>query len=144
MYRSILMKSREALQAIFSYLCSTDSPAPFLINCTAGKDRTGVVIMVVMLLAGDSAEIVAEEYHRSEEGLGPDWKRRTIDRMIVNPTFASQDRRAVERLVGARKEVMMGVVAMIEKEWGGIEGFLRQEMQVSDLVLHKSRGALLA
>ncbi len=138
------MKSQEALRAIFSYLCSTDSPEPLLINCTAGKDRTGIVIMVLMLLAGASAEDVAKEYHRSEEGLGPDWKTTTIERMIMDPSFAGQDRRAVERLVGAREEVMMDVIAMIEKEWGGIEGFVREEMKVSDWVLHKSKGALRA
>lgn len=98
--------------------------------------------MVLMLLAGASAKDVAKEYHRSEEGLGPDWKTRTTERMLMDPSFAGHDRRAVDRLVGAREEVMMDVVALIEKEWGGIEGFVRKEMQISDCVLYKSKRAL--
>lgn len=135
------MKSIGALQAILSYLCSSD-PQPFVINCTAGKDRTGIIVMVLMMLAGCSTEDIAEEYHRSEEGLGSGWKKRTIERLIVTPTFAGRDRGAIERLVGARKEVMEDVVAMIGQEWGGIEGFLGQEMQVSKQVLEKSKRAL--
>lgn len=98
--------------------------------------------MALMLLAGCSAIEVAREYHRSEDGLGQVWKTRTMERIIMNPPFAGQDRQAVERLVGAREEVMMDVVALIGKEWGGIEGFLRQEVKIPDWVLKKSKEAL--
>ena len=98
--------------------------------------------MALMLLAGCSAIEVAREYHRSEDGLGYAWKTSTIERMIMNPRFAGQDRRAVERLVGAREEVMMDVVALIGKEWGGIEGFLRQEVKTSEWILKKSKEIL--
>ncbi len=38
---------------------------PMLLNCTAGKDRTGVAIALLLELAGVSREVIVEDYMRS-------------------------------------------------------------------------------
>lgn len=42
---------------------------PVLVHCTQGKDRTGVVVIVVEMLLGARAEAIEREYLLSNEGL---------------------------------------------------------------------------
>ena len=141
-YRSLLLKSGEALKAILSCLCRVGPPSPILINCTAGKDRTGIIIMVLMLLAGCSARDVASEFHLSEDGLGAQWKAEVTDELMTMPMFVGKDVKAVQRAIGARTEVMVDIVKMIEEDWGGIEDFLRKVLHISEVVLSRSKQVL--
>lgn len=42
---------------------------PVLLHCTAGKDRTGVLVAVLLLAAGVDPDAVVDDYVRSEEAL---------------------------------------------------------------------------
>lgn len=95
-YRSILLNAGPAITEILSQLCT---PTRILINCAAGKDRTGVVIMVLLLLAGCSTETVAREYHLTEEGLGDGWKAEAVGRLLKHPSFRDGHIHGVERMV---------------------------------------------
>ena len=53
-----------ANQVLFSIL--QPNTFPILIHCTAGRDRTGVIIALILLALGMSREIVIEEYLQSE------------------------------------------------------------------------------
>lgn len=46
-----------------------------LLHCQAGRDRTGMVSLVLLALAGVEPEAVAEDYERSGPGLAPVWER---------------------------------------------------------------------
>jgi len=42
---------------------------PMLVHCTQGKDRTGLVIALVLSLCGVSDDVIVLDYARSQEGL---------------------------------------------------------------------------
>lgn len=44
---------------------------PIIFNCTAGKDRTGVMAMIILLLLGVENHIIAKEYELTTIGLIP-------------------------------------------------------------------------
>lgn len=46
-----------------------------LLHCQAGRDRTGLISLVLLALAGVEPEAVAEDYERSGPGLVPVWER---------------------------------------------------------------------
>lgn len=97
--------------------------------------------MVVLLLAGCSAEVVAEEYHLSEQGLGPAWKADAVGRLLRHPVFQGSDSHDILRMVSAREEVMRAVVAMVERLWGGVEGFVR-DLGVDEDTIERAKDAL--
>ena len=93
-------------------------------HCTAGKDRTGVAIMVLLLLAGCSAETIAKEYALTEMGLGDAWRAEAAGRLSLYPAFQGKDRSSIERMTSAREDVMLAVVRNLKNEYGDVEKYL--------------------
>lgn len=50
-------------------LLAEEAHYPVLVNCTAGKDRTGILVAVVMDLLGVDDACIAEEYERSNAAI---------------------------------------------------------------------------
>ncbi|MHB8189770.1 MAG: tyrosine-protein phosphatase [Ferrimicrobium sp.] len=63
MYQDIVAKYRESLIEVTELL--TTNPDPTLVHCTAGKDRTGIVIALWQLHLGADPFAVVEDYLRS-------------------------------------------------------------------------------
>lgn len=88
-----------AYRRIFEHLRDRPGEA-CLVHCTAGKDRTGVLVALVLKLVGVEDRVIAEEYALTELGLAQ-WRE-----MIVE--YLSQDlemhggREGAERMIGAR------------------------------------------
>lgn len=67
----ILEKGGPQFRKIFLHMLenhSRDSTKSLIIHCTAGKDRTGVFIMLLYGLCGVDEEIIAREYAMSNLG----------------------------------------------------------------------------
>ena len=113
---------------IFEHLLQP-SPEPFLVHCTAGKDRTGMLIMLFQSLAGVPRDFIAEEYALSDRGM-----RMTAPEIVKvltgNPNMRMPDDWATG-LVLAKKEYMEGLVDVLNREYGGIQKYLWDYMKLS-------------
>jgi protein-tyrosine phosphatase len=52
---------------------------PVLVHCLSGKDRTGIVICVILLIIGIEKKIIIEEYLLSEGEVKIEWIQLAID-----------------------------------------------------------------
>ena len=80
--------------------------------------------MVLLLLAGCSPDTAAREYSLTEAGLGDAWRAETVGRLAKHPAFQGKDQSAIERMVGAREDVMLAVIQNLRKDYGSVEGYL--------------------
>lgn len=64
---------------------------PFIIHCTAGKDRTGVLCALILSLCGVSDEVIANEYALTSIGLSTEWKKAVIKHLMENPALAGNE-----------------------------------------------------
>ncbi len=108
-----------------------------LIHCQAGKDRTGIVVALALMLVGVDVEAIADDYALS----GPNiaslhdvWVREA-------PDVAERDRR--RRIGLAPRGAMIDLVAEIDARWGGAEGYLTAA-GVPDAALEALRRRLVA
>ena len=90
-----------------------------LVHCVGGKDRTGLVVAMLLRLAGVSADAVAVDYALSEERLRP----RHDQWLAEAATEAERER--IRRIAVTPPEAMLGVLQELDRRHGGIPGYLR-------------------
>jgi hypothetical protein len=84
-YHDILLSGHTAYGKFFRHLSQKDA-TPCLVNCTAGKDRTGMAVALLLSLAGVEREKIAEEYALTNLGLA-ELKPIFIERLLKNPAL---------------------------------------------------------
>jgi protein-tyrosine phosphatase len=98
-----------------------DAPsAPVLVHCQAGKDRTGVVVALVLRLAGVSIDAIADDYAISGVQLAE-----MLARDRVTAVERGMDAVRVERLFTVRRDAMVETMECVDAEHGGVAGLLR-------------------
>lgn len=105
-----------------------------LVHCHAGKDRTGLVVALLLLVAGVSAEAVADDYALSGHNLEP----------LMQPWLeeaADERARELRRRVGAAPAAaMIDVIDELDRAHGGAAGYLlRAGATDDDLTRIRSR-----
>ncbi|XP_035669454.1 uncharacterized protein LOC118411338 [Branchiostoma floridae] len=104
--------------AIYSALTLLSDPKnlPANLCCAHGKDRTGIVVTMVMACLGMSREEIIKEYARSESGLSPiigRVQKEVCDRFHMDISF-----------ITAKKDTMRGLLDYIDQQYGSIPDYL--------------------
>lgn len=135
-------KGAQPFASVLRHLASpSHAPTPILAHCTAGKDRTGVLCALVLSLCGVPDDAVAHEYSLTDLGLG---HRR--DEFVGNLTRSGplkDNRAAAERMVSSRPEAMLGTLALIRRDYGGVEEFVKGRCGLSDQEIEEIRRNLV-
>ncbi|KAI1493204.1 tyrosine phosphatase [Biscogniauxia mediterranea] len=126
-YKDILAAASSAdntfqpFKRILEHLAApSGAPAPCLVHCTAGKDRTGVVCALALSLCGVPDQVVAHEYSLTELGLRPRFAE--LVSHIRNIPELRDNIEGAKRMLGSRKESMLRTLAWIREKYGSVEG----------------------
>jgi protein tyrosine/serine phosphatase len=133
-YEAILEHGANAFGIILRHLArSGDEVGGTLVHCTAGKDRTGVLVGIVLTLLGVDPEAIGAEYELTETGLA---ERRPylIARLVATGAFGEGDAAALsaERMTGSKKESMVATLEFVKTRWGSMDSYVRDACGVSD------------
>jgi protein tyrosine/serine phosphatase len=74
LYRRILESSQAHIAAAIQAIADAE-PGGVLVHCHAGKDRTGIVVAMLLTLVGVSYDTIVEDYALSEVYLGSELPR---------------------------------------------------------------------
>jgi len=121
-YLEILDASGPVLRQVMETLASPGR-CPVLIRCQAGKDRTGIVIALLLLALGVERKLIISDFMRSNEALLPYFRKMFIIRKIVTLGFFPY--RNMLFAVEVKQRNIESVLDSIESRYGGIEGYLR-------------------
>ncbi|KAG7291498.1 hypothetical protein NEMBOFW57_001517 [Staphylotrichum longicolle] len=128
---------------ILEHLASpTNPPTPLLVHCSAGKDRTGVIIALILSLCGLSDDAVAAEYSLTDRGLARR-KEAIVQRLIGEDAPLCGQRARAEMMVGAAKENMLGTLALIRQQYGSVESYVVDHLGVSQAKVDQLRRNLV-
>jgi hypothetical protein len=114
-----LRERRTGVAAAMSAVADAPS-APILVHCHAGKDRTGVVVGLVLRLAGVGIDDIADDYARSGVQLAG-----MLARDRVTAVERGMDPVRVERLFTVRREAMVLTMECVDSEHGGPASLMR-------------------
>ena len=91
-----------------------------VVHCHAGKDRTGVVVAVVLSAVGVPDEVIAADYALTARAL-PELTREWLDGITRDP-----DQRAIlMKQAEPTVEAMLDTLAHLRERHGGPEAYLR-------------------
>jgi protein-tyrosine phosphatase len=108
--------STREIKSCFDILANPDA-YPVLVHCTQGKDRTGLIILLVLLLCGVGPEAAEKDYVTSEKELEPEREERLEDikKVGLDESFA-----------GCPPDFVGTVIKHLDERYGGVEKYLTQ------------------
>ncbi|GAM84692.1 hypothetical protein ANO11243_026910 [Dothideomycetidae sp. 11243] len=114
MARDTLRGSWAEMRMAFSLFARPES-WPLLVHCTQGKDRTGLLVLLLCRLVGVPVEACERDYRLSQGELesGRDERLEESRRYGLPEAFVDCEEGWVE-----------SVVQYVDREWGGVEQYL--------------------
>ncbi|UKA69004.1 tyrosine-protein phosphatase (plasmid) [Arthrobacter sp. FW306-05-C] len=97
---------------------------PVLVHCTAGKDRTGVVIALALLAAGVDREHVIRDYAATEANLAGDWSEMMLAALAKHPGLEAVGENLREIISASPAAVLSTTLNLVEESYGSAEGLL--------------------
>ncbi len=122
LYLHVLEDSAWSLTAAVSIIAESGT-TPVLVCCTAGKDRTGLVIALALTAAGVDREAVVADYMLSALNLDGDWMDQTLSLLVSNGVPISPE--MFEMIGGSPDRAMTRVLASLEQQHGSVAGYLQ-------------------
>lgn len=122
-YRELPRSSAALLRQLFDMLVAGEFPA--LLHCTAGKDRTGFVVAMVLEALGVSREFVVADYLRGS-GRDPLDHWQPSSRLLETMVGRVLDPDEAVLVHGVRLEYLEAAYATIESDWGDSTRYLER------------------
>ncbi len=108
-----MLEHKEAVKRVFDIIA--DAPdGCVLFHCAAGKDRTGVLAMLLLMLAGADKQDCLNNYIQSYVNLTRDDRYNEMVKAYS----------AVKHMMESRPEYLEGAYQYVNGFFGGIEGYL--------------------
>lgn len=96
---------------------------PALINCTAGKDRTGVAVALVLAMIGVEREAIIGDYLKSDIFGQNMVLQGSIEKGFMDSFGFMPNQASVDALIGVDADYVIAALDQVETQWGGIEGY---------------------
>ncbi|GAA1811071.1 tyrosine-protein phosphatase [Nesterenkonia flava] len=96
-YVRFITEAGEGLTSAVREVAAHRSPA--LVHCTAGKDRTGVVVAMILDLIGVEREAIVEDYTSTERYLAGEWAEQMLARYSSSALPRGMSQEAIEEVV---------------------------------------------
>ena len=118
-YVIMLEKNKVRIGSVIKAVAASLAEGGVLVHCHGGKDRTGIVVALLLSLAGVPRQTIVEDYALSEALLEPPhsaWLEKQAQahgQPIERP-----------RWMYSRPETMQGALDYLDLQYGGVEGYL--------------------
>ncbi|KAF8161799.1 protein-tyrosine phosphatase-like protein [Mycena galopus ATCC 62051] len=136
-----LLFGAPAFEAIFSHFLEKPGE-PCLFHCTAGKDRTGLVAALILMLVGVDDVDIKNDYALTTVGLEPAHEKLRL-RLQSIPVYRDNWQGAFN-MGSSKEESMTAILAMIREKYGGAASYLTAFTRLEEKDLDVIRNNLLA
>ncbi|KAK3181067.1 hypothetical protein K4F52_007608 [Lecanicillium sp. MT-2017a] len=96
-------------------LCTSEQTTPVLVHCTQGKDRTGLICALVLMILDVPIDAIEHDYFLSNAGLETEREKLIKEVKQIGLT---------EEWVGTSKDMVVGMQRHLDDKYGGLEAYL--------------------
>ena len=126
LYITILNTHQEKIREVMERIVERKGE-PIVFHCAVGKDRTGVIAMLLLRLAGVPEEIIVADYSVSAENMKSVFEEQ-------RKIFQQKGIEVPEVLLSSPKEEMEKTLDYLKSTWGDVETYLKEcGVEVEDL-----------
>ena len=118
LYRLWIDECQQNIAVILRTIARPDS-LPLLVHCARGKDRAGLVVALLLKLAGVPRSTVVEDYT-----LTANYSQQVPDKMAY-AQMRGLDTERYSRLMECRPEAMESALDYLDQRYGGAAGYAR-------------------
>jgi protein-tyrosine phosphatase len=137
-YQHLPFEQAASYKVLFAKLAAAGSGA-IVVNCTAGKDRTGIATALVLTVLGVPYETIKRDFLLSNETIDP----RELQAHLSGPITALPPESAAP-LLRVEPGYLDAAFAAIKAKDGSVEGYLKTELGVGPREFAAIRRRLLA
>ncbi|EGO22832.1 hypothetical protein SERLADRAFT_439600 [Serpula lacrymans var. lacrymans S7.9] len=121
-YTGVLKGAGPVFELFFAHL--RDKPTePVLVQCSAGKNRTGIAIALLLMILGVNDEDIIDDYALSSIGL-----QAALPMLVAKFQNRSQayreNHKGLMNFLSAKAETMRATLAVVREQFGGAENYL--------------------
>ncbi|HEX8058011.1 MAG TPA: tyrosine-protein phosphatase [Novosphingobium sp.] len=135
-YRTMAKEQVPAYRELFASLVA--GKGPVAVNCTAGKDRTGIGTALVLTALGVPYETVRADYLLSNGAPGMN----TLSGAI-SPALARLPADVTAPLIGVDGAYLDATFAQLKQDYGSVEGFMQTQLGVGPKEIAAMRARML-
>lgn len=128
------------MRTYFASLAQGNGPS--LVNCMAGKDRTGITVAMLHLATGVHRDDVIEDYVLTNTA-GDSEARIAAGADTIRAISGDLDEDVLRVLMGVEPEYLEAAFAAIEEKHGSIDGYLEEALGVDEAMKDRLRAALV-
>ena len=110
---------------------------PILFNCTMGKDRTGFLAALLLLMLGVSEETVVHDYMETNNYI--DLQR--FNSAVLHLSTEAQE--ALTVILTANESFLRLAIGKINKEYGSVSNYLSKELNINEKQQEKLKEIML-
>lgn len=140
-YTEIMLDQNPQLLGNLITRLSDQANLPTLIHCTAGKDRTGMAITLVLLALGVSEDLVVADYTLSNRNYH-DFQR-YVKKVLKRLAWFGITADDLYGLLVADAQVMRAALAHLKAKYGSVERYLTQYAGVQPATIERLKATLL-
>jgi protein-tyrosine phosphatase len=140
LYQALPQACAPVLQHIFDVLTASEktAPLPIIVHCTAGKDRTGFVVAMLLYALGATPDVVLRDYLRSADCCDLERLAPQVSAILGRMLGKLPDRETIDTINGVHADYLGAALEVIQAGWGDVRTYL-----VRACALDKTRQATL-
>jgi protein-tyrosine phosphatase len=136
-YRTMPREQAPSYRVLFARLL--EGKGPVVVNCTAGKDRTGIAAALVLTALGVPYETVRQDFLLSNGAPGME----TLKSGLSGPLSALPADVAAP-LIGVEGSYLDTAFAQLRQDYGSVEAFMAKELGVGPMEIAALKRRMLA
>lgn len=112
----------DAIREISTAGMHPDGEQAVVVHCTAGKDRTGIVVALALLAVGVDRELVIADYEQTEQNLAGEWLEGMVAMVARYGVPDTPELRAL--MGGSPREAIESAIELVERDHGSVRDYL--------------------